>query len=133
MPKTSSFRNTLVQLASFLLWVISAVVGVVTAFTIRAALMAFYTDVLTNFINPWSIHSMYQFTAFVVILAWLVLTMMGYAYYADATRVDARSFDYTQEDKTLERPIKPLLHRFAIVTVPQVLVVGLGYLMDLIP
>jgi hypothetical protein len=121
MPKASSLKNTLVHLSSFLLWIVSVVVGVITAFTIRAMLMALYTDVLTSFINPWSIHSMYQFTALVVILAWLVLSMMGYAYYTKATGADT------------EHPFKHLLRRFAIITVPQVLVIGLGYLLKLIP
>ncbi len=131
MPKASSFKNFLVQFSSFLLWVISAGVGVITAFTIRAAFMVFYTDVLTNFINPWSIHSMYQFTALIVILAWLVLSMMCYGYYTKETKPESRSFDYAQDDKPLTHRV--LLRRFAIVIMPQILIIGLGYLLDLIP
>ncbi len=140
MQKASSFKNMLIQLSSFLLWVVSVGVGVITAFTIRAALMVFYTDVLTNIINPWSIHSMYQFTALIVILAWLILSMMCYGYYTKEVKTESRSFndaqddisfDYDQDDR--HPPHRPLLRRFALVIVPQVLVIGVGYLLNLIP
>jgi hypothetical protein len=105
--KKQSLNVSLAIVSSYLLWIVSDLIGIGVALAARDLLVKLYIWLLKP--SPWTIEAIDKMLVIAVILGWIVLTILCERYYVGGAR----------EGK--------LLRRFALVTIPSLAVLGIGY------
>jgi hypothetical protein len=106
--KKHDWRTTTLTLAGYALWAVSSVIGVGVALVARDLLVKLYLLLLPS---PWSINAVDKVVVIGCLLCWIVLSLLCQQYYLRGAR----------EGK--------LWRRFALVTLPSLAVLGIGYVL----
>jgi hypothetical protein len=104
--KRHDWRTTAFTLAGYLLWAVSSVIGIGVALVARDLLVKLYLLLLPS---PWSIGAVDKVVVIGALLCWIVLSLLCQQYYVRGAREGA------------------LVRRFALVTLPLLAVLGIGY------
>ena len=104
--KKHDWRTTALTLAGYALWAVSSVLGVGVALVARDLLVKLYLLLLPS---PWTIEAVDRIAVIGALICWIVLSLLCQQYYVRGAR----------EGK--------LVRRFALVTLPLLAVLGIGY------